>query len=78
MTQTQDPSKDDAAQGATPASSPRSEAPRQDNGSPSPRYKDEPEVTQEESVPLDGKDSVGEEMMEKLGAERRQQQEDRR
>lgn len=78
MTQTQDPSKDAAGQGATPASSPRSDEPRQDKAAPSPRYKDEPEVTQEESVPLDGKDPVGEEMMEKLGAERRQQQEDRR
>lgn len=78
MTQNQDTSKDAAAQGAAPASSRRSETPRQDKASRSPRYKDEPEVTQEESVPLDGKDSVGEEMMEKLGAERRQQQEDRR
>ena len=28
---------------------------------------EEPEITQEESVPLDGKDEVGEKMMEELG-----------
>lgn len=39
-------------------------------------YRDEPEVTQEEDVPVDGKDPVGEKMMEQLGAERRQQAED--
>ncbi|MBP6893684.1 MAG: hypothetical protein ACLGJD_16795 [Gammaproteobacteria bacterium] len=77
MTQSQDPSQDVATQGATPASSPQRETPRQDKASPGTHYKDEPEVTQEESVPLDGKDPVGEKMMEKLGDERRQQQEDR-
>lgn len=30
----------------------------------------EPEITQEESVPSDGKDEVGEKMMEDLGRER--------
>ncbi|RDI26016.1 MULTISPECIES: hypothetical protein [Pseudacidovorax] len=77
MTQAQDPSQDVAAQGATPTSSPQRETSRQDKASPGTHYKDEPEVTQEESVPLDGKDPVGEKMMEKLGDERRQQQEDR-
>ena len=32
--------------------------------------KEEPEVTQEESIPSDGKDEVGEEMMKDLGRER--------
>lgn len=31
---------------------------------------DEPEITQEESIPSDGKDKVGEKMMEDLGRER--------
>ena len=31
---------------------------------------EEPEITQEESVPLDGKDEVGEKMMEELGREK--------
>ena len=31
---------------------------------------DEPEITQEESVPSDGKDEVGEKMMEDLGRQR--------
>ena len=34
---------------------------------------DEPEITQEESVPSDGKDKKGEQMMEELGKERRRQ-----
>lgn len=34
------------------------------------RPNDEPEITQEESVPSDGKDEVGEKMMEDLGRER--------
>ncbi len=34
------------------------------------RPNDEPEITQEESVPSDGKDEVGEKMMENLGRER--------
>ena len=34
---------------------------------------DEPEITQEESVPSDGKDKKGEQMMEELGRERRRQ-----
>jgi hypothetical protein len=33
---------------------------------------DEPELSSEESVPSDGKDEVGEKMMEELGRERRQ------
>lgn len=32
--------------------------------------KEEPEVTQEESIPSDGRDEVGEKMMEDLGRER--------
>lgn len=32
---------------------------------------DEPEITQEESIPSDGKDEKGEKMMEDLGRERR-------
>jgi hypothetical protein len=32
---------------------------------------DEPEVTQEESIPSDGKDHEGEKLMEQLGRERR-------
>ena len=32
--------------------------------------KEEPEVTQEESIPSDGKDEVGEELMEELGREK--------
>ena len=38
---------------------------------------DEPEITQEESVPSDGKDKKGEQMIEELGRERRQQEQDR-
>ncbi len=38
-----------------------------DRGAPS----DEPEITQEEAVPSDGKDEVGEKMMKDLGRERR-------
>jgi len=32
--------------------------------------KEEPEVTQEESIPSDGRDEVGEQMMEDLGREK--------
>jgi hypothetical protein len=39
---------------------------------------EEPEPAQEESVPSDGKDSKGEQMMEELGRERRQQEQDKR
>lgn len=35
---------------------------------------EEPEITQEDSVPSDGKDRVGEKMMEQLGRERRGEQ----
>ena len=35
---------------------------------------EEPEITQEDSVPSDGKDPVGEKMMEQLGRERREEQ----
>jgi hypothetical protein len=38
---------------------------------------EEPEITQEEAVPSDGKDKKGEQMMEELGRERRQQDKDR-
>ena len=39
--------------------------------------KDEPEITQEESIPSDGRDEVGEEMMKDLGREKaRQEKED--
>jgi hypothetical protein len=35
-----------------------------------PPSNDEPEITQEESIPSDGKDEKGEKMMEDLGRER--------
>lgn len=76
MTQSQDPSQDTAAPAAAPVSSSQGETSHKDKAPAGGAYKDEPEVTQEESVPLDGKDPVGEKMMEKLGAERRQQQEE--
>jgi len=38
--------------------------------------KEEPEITQEESVPSDGKDEVGEEMMKDLGREKARRKED--
>jgi len=38
---------------------------------PARKVNEEPEPTAEESVPLDGKDPVGEKMMEDLGRERR-------
>lgn len=34
---------------------------------------EEPEITQEEDVPLDGKDEVGEKMMEELGRDRQKE-----
>ncbi len=34
------------------------------------RSPDEPEITQEESVPTDGRDAEGEEMMRKVGNEK--------
>lgn len=37
-----------------------------------PRDTDEPEITQEESVPSDGKDEVGEKMMEDLGRDKQE------
>ena len=39
--------------------------------------KEEPELTQEESVPLDGKDEVGERLMDELGQERRSDEKER-
>ena len=39
---------------------------------------EEPELGAEESVPLDGKDPVGEQMMEDLGRERRKEDPQRR
>src|SRR4051812_21175987 len=61
------------------------ESPATDNGAPmkpkateprpspgKPGTVDEPEITQEEAVPSDGKDHEGEELMEQLGRERRQ------
>ncbi|MET0542652.1 MAG: hypothetical protein ABWZ88_12935 [Variovorax sp.] len=46
------------------------------NSTPTPErpQPDEPEITQEESVPSDGKDAKGEKMMEELGRERGRQQ----
>lgn len=38
-----------------------------------PGANEEPELTQEESVPSDGKDEVGEKMMEELGRDLAQQ-----
>lgn len=35
--------------------------------------KEEPEVTQEESIPNDGRDEVGEKMMEELGRDKSKQ-----
>lgn len=37
---------------------------------PAARSNEEPEITQEESVPSDGKDKKGEKMMEELGADK--------
>jgi hypothetical protein len=37
---------------------------------------EEPEITQEESVPSDGKDHEGEKLMEQLGRERRKDDSD--
>jgi len=46
----------------------------QSNSTPGTRTKpgdnEEPEITQEESIPSDGKDEVGEKMMEELGREK--------
>ena len=46
----------------------------QSNTTPGPKTKpgdaEEPEITQEESIPSDGKDEVGEKMMEELGREK--------
>jgi hypothetical protein len=39
------------------------------NARSKPGSNDEPEVSTDESVPLDGKDPVGEKMMEGLGSE---------
>jgi|UPI0005717F05 hypothetical protein len=41
-----------------------------------PSTNEEPELASEESVPLDGKDEVGEKMMEDLGREKAQKAED--
>jgi len=41
-----------------------------------PGVREEPEITQEESVPSDGKDPVGEKMMDELGRERGREPED--
>jgi len=43
---------------------------------PDPGVREEPEITQEESVPSDGKDPVGEKMMDELGRERGRASED--
>lgn len=45
---------------------------RKGNASTSPPTpsKEEPEITQEESIPSDGRDEVGEDMMKELGRER--------
>lgn len=40
--------------------------------------KEEPEITQEESIPSDGPDELGEKMMEDLGRERRKREEERK
>jgi len=45
--------------------------PRPQNPVPAGASKEEPEITQEESIPSDGKDREGEKMMEELGRERR-------
>lgn len=41
---------------------------------PAPHPPDEPEITQEESVPVDRRDTEGERLMDELGRERRQKQ----
>lgn len=41
---------------------------------PAPHPPDEPEITQEESVPVDRRDTEGERLMGQLGRERRQKQ----
>ena len=48
----------------------RSPIPSASGNPPNRPVKEEPEVTQEESIPSDGKDEVGEEMMKDLGRER--------
>jgi len=40
--------------------------------------KDEPEITQEESIPSDGRDEVGEKMMEDLGRDKARREKDDR
>lgn len=40
--------------------------------------KDEPEITQEESIPSDGRDEVGEKMMEDLGRDKDRREKDDR
>ena len=63
------PSKPQPPNPAPPPASTKTRRKRPDN--------EEPELTQEEAVPSDGKDKKGEQMMEALGRERRQQEKDR-
>lgn len=49
--------------------SPDSQTPAQ-----APHPPDEPEITQEESVPVDRRDTEGERLMEELGRERREKE----
>ncbi|XXQ53052.1 hypothetical protein ACA040_001717 [Xenophilus aerolatus] len=45
------------------------------NPKPAPAHPpDEPEITQEESVPVDRRDTEGERLMDQLGRERRQKE----
>ncbi|CAN5779144.1 hypothetical protein BH11PSE13_BH11PSE13_27730 [soil metagenome] len=57
----------------TPKTTPK--MPPSKSSQPMPPGSEEPEVTQEDSVPSDGKDKEGEKMMEDLGRERKAQDE---
>ena len=56
---------------------PTPKIPPSKSSQPMPPGSEEPEVTQEDSVPSDGKDKEGEKMMEDLGRERKEQGEPR-
>lgn len=50
------------------------ESQRKPTPAPAPHPPDEPEITQEESVPVDRRDTEGERLMDQLGRERRQKE----
>lgn len=45
---------------------PKNPAPSQPATPPAPHHRDEPEITQEESVPSDGRDTEGEQAMKEV------------